>query len=399
MKAVPLRGGGPETEGSQQQQPEQLSQRQTLFEDASISTRMLSQPLISRSRVNLLASLADASQAAPPRISSISGGNPLTASNTQKQQHLRGREESGEESDVGTDEGDDTGDIFGNLKTQLLWDTVGRRLLISARQYLETPRKLELKMRGLLDTASGQHRVRGHARRNFYTHVPLLQRLLAAQSQRQAGGWVDEPDLDPEGWLPGGLRCLLFQDWVLAPGLSYDTARLPAVPYTSPRGAASAASSVGGAATVPATGVNGTTTESSIQPPSAAPGVGSGGLFSSAAAAATSLLGQPAVRYQLAIKKNPQVIKNSGTADVWLQAKALAEYDPKASELTLGGSVRLKAVRYAVTAGGQDLRLSVGLDVAHDENGRLAKMPYIHVSDGKLGAKLQNRRWLLSYAI
>lgn len=30
------------------------------------------------------------------------------------------------------------------------------------------------------------------------------QRLLVAQTQRGAGGWVDEPNLDPEAFLPGG---------------------------------------------------------------------------------------------------------------------------------------------------------------------------------------------------
>ncbi|GIM09874.1 hypothetical protein Vretimale_13673 [Volvox reticuliferus] len=120
-----------------------------------------------------------------------------------KRARVNPREETGEESPDGTDEVEDEVEVFGNLKANLVWDCTGRRLCISARQYAESARKLELKMRGMLDTASGQHRVWGHIRRNFYTHVPLLQRLLTAQSQRQSGGWVDEPNLDPDALLPG----------------------------------------------------------------------------------------------------------------------------------------------------------------------------------------------------
>ncbi|GIL59255.1 hypothetical protein Vafri_14173 [Volvox africanus] len=279
-----------------------------------------------------------------------------------KRSRTNPREETGEESPEGTDEGEDEVEVFGNLKTNLVWDCTGRRLCISARQYAESPRKLELKMKGMLDTASGQHRVLGHIRRNFYTHVPLLQRLLTAQSQRQSGGWVDEPNLDPDALLPGGLRCLLLQDWCIAPGLSYDTARSPPLP---PSASSSGVSSSGG---------------------------GDGGN-----AGFPALLGQR-VRYQVAIKKNPQVIKNSATADLWLTARALAEFDPKASEVVLGGSVKLKAIKYGMT-GAQDLRMSVGLDVMPNESGRLTKTPYLHISDGKLGARLQNRRWQLTYTL
>ncbi len=41
--------------------------------------------------------------------------------------------------------------------------------------------------------------------------------------------------------------------------------------------------------------------------------------------------------------------------------------------MVLGGSLRLKAVKYGVT-GGQDLRLSVGLDLVHNEAGRLNRV-------------------------
>ncbi|GLC42765.1 hypothetical protein PLESTB_001415800 [Pleodorina starrii] len=311
-----------------------------------------------RSNPNVLATLAEAKAS-----SSFPAG--AAAAVLQKRGRASARDQdSGEESGEGTDEGDDEIDIYGNLKTNLVWDCTGRRLCISARQYAESPRKLELKMRGMLDTASGQHRIQGHMRRNFYTHVPLLQRLMTAQSQRQSGGWVDEPDLDPEALLPGGLRCLLLQDWCIAPGVSYDTARSPPLPPS--------ASASGG-------------------------GSSSGGGFGGGNVGLATLLGQR-VRYQLAIKKNPQVIKNGATADLWVQARALAEFDPKASEVALGGSLRLKAVKYGVT-GAQDLRLSVGLDLVHDEAGRLARMPYVHISDGKLGARLQNRRWQLTYTL
>ncbi|GIL59256.1 hypothetical protein Vafri_14173 [Volvox africanus] len=73
-----------------------------------------------------------------------------------KRSRTNPREETGEESPEGTDEGEDEVEVFGNLKTNLVWDCTGRRLCISARQYAESPRKLELKMKGMLDTASGE---------------------------------------------------------------------------------------------------------------------------------------------------------------------------------------------------------------------------------------------------
>ena len=76
--------------------------------------------------------------------------------------------------------------------------------------------------------------------------------------------------------IAGGLRCLLFQDWCIAPGLSYDTARSP------PVAAAAAGSAPAAAASNSSSG----------------PAPGRAGL--------ASLVGQR-VRYQLAIKKNPQV--------------------------------------------------------------------------------------------
>lgn len=47
-------------------------------------------------------------------------------------------------------------------------------------------------------TYAGEHRLSGHVRRNWNTHVPLLQRLLVAQTQRQVGTGV--------GWGAGGGR-------------------------------------------------------------------------------------------------------------------------------------------------------------------------------------------------
>ncbi|EFJ47961.1 hypothetical protein VOLCADRAFT_104933 [Volvox carteri f. nagariensis] len=315
---------------------------------------MISAPALPRKPANMFATLAEAKSSS------------TAASILPRRSRISSREDTGEESGEGTDEGGDDVDLYGNLKTTLVWDCTGRRLCLSARQYAESSRKLELKMKGMLDTASGQHRIWGHVRRNFYTHVPLLQRLLTAQSQRQSGGWVDEPDLDPEAWLPGGLRCLLLQDWCIAPGVSYDTARSPPLP---PSASASGGGSSGG---------------------------GLGG-FGGGHVGLPALLGQR-LRYQVSIKKNPQVIKNGATLDLWVQARALAEFDPKASEVALGASLRLKAVRYGVTAA-QDVRLSLGLDVVHNEAGQLTPMPYIHASDGKFGARLQNRRWQITYTL
>lgn len=42
----------------------------------------------------------------------------------------------------------------------------------------------------------------GHVRKNFYTHVPSLQRLMVNAAQRERGGKLDEPGLDPNAWLP-----------------------------------------------------------------------------------------------------------------------------------------------------------------------------------------------------
>lgn len=43
----------------------------------------------------------------------------------------------------------------GNLKTHVIWDPQESRLRIALRQYVETPRKLEFKLKGNLDTISG----------------------------------------------------------------------------------------------------------------------------------------------------------------------------------------------------------------------------------------------------
>ncbi|KAG2425207.1 hypothetical protein HXX76_013958 [Chlamydomonas incerta] len=343
--------GGAETAAPEQRQP-------ATFPAAEAEERQLAAAALTPvRRAVLLASLADAGVS-----TSAGSANTSAAAGLRR----RGRVDSGELSEEGSDEDDTEPDVFGNLKAALVWDCAGRRLCVTARQYVETGRKVEVKAKGLIDTAAGQHRVWGHVRRNFYTHVPLLQRLLTAQSQRSAGGWVDEPDLDPDAFLPGGLRCLLLQDWCIAPGLSYDNARSPVQQAQGLPAAPSPGAAAGG------------------------PPPGGAGL--------ASLVGQR-VRYQLAIKKNPQVLRNSATADVWVAAKALAEFDAKASEVTLGGSLRLKAIRYGVTGGGQDLRLTAGLDLLHDDSGKLAKLPYFHVSDGKLGAKLQLRRWTVTYTL
>ncbi len=79
----------------------------------------------------------------------------------------------------------------------------------------------------------------------------------------------------------GGLKCLLFQDWNIAPGLSYDTARSPPLP---PRQSSSTASAgeLGGA------------------------GAAAAGAYSGGRVGLPTLL-QQRVRYTLAIHKNPQV--------------------------------------------------------------------------------------------
>ncbi|KAG2487313.1 hypothetical protein HYH03_014030 [Edaphochlamys debaryana] len=326
------------------------STQQLLAADAPAPEALSS---LSRRPASLLATLAEASTST---TTARRGAAPTAVAGTSATARGR-RADSSEESEEASEGGGD-GDTFGNLKTQLVWDCVGRRLCLSARQYAETDRKLEVKLKGMLDTASGQHRVWGHLRRNFYTHVPLLQRLMTASAQRAGGGWVDEPNLDPDAFLPGGVRCLLFKDWAIGPGVSYDTARAPPLPPSASTGN----TTYGGNA-----------------------GLG-------------STLGKR-VKYQLAIKKNPQVLRNGPRSDVWVQARALAEFDPKASEVALGGSVRLKAIRYGLTGSGQDLRASLGWDWTQDEQGRLRKMPYVHLSDGKLGCRLQNRRWQIMYTL
>ncbi len=44
------------------------------------------------------------------------------------------------------------------MQTSLVWDCTGRRLCLTARQYMETARKMEFKTRGMLDTMSGEMR-------------------------------------------------------------------------------------------------------------------------------------------------------------------------------------------------------------------------------------------------
>lgn len=42
------------------------------------------------------------------------------------------------------------------MQTSLVWDCSGRRLCLTARQHMETARKMEFKTRGMLDTMSGE---------------------------------------------------------------------------------------------------------------------------------------------------------------------------------------------------------------------------------------------------
>lgn len=79
----------------------------------------------------------------------------------------------------------------------------------------------------------------------------------------------------------GGLKCLLFQDWNISPGLSYDTARSPPLPPRQSSSVASAGELGGG-------------------------GAAAAGAYSGGRVGLPTLL-QQRVRYTLAIQKNPQV--------------------------------------------------------------------------------------------
>lgn len=298
--------------------------------------------------------------------------------------------EEGSSSAYGTTEdgGDDDGaaqyGMYGSMKGGLVWDAASRRLMLAVRQYAESGRKVEVKARGALDTVTGQHRAWGHVRRNFYTHVPLLQRLLEAQVQLQSGR---PPSLDPTALLPGGLTCLLFKDWIIAPGLSYDSARGAAL-----RGAGAPAGAGAGAGL--AAGSSGS---------AGSTGGGAGGGWAAGPAGLSGLLPALAgvrqrLRYQLAIKKNPQVIKTTPKMDVWAYAKALVELEPRSAEVVAGAALRLKALAYGFTPG-QDLQLTLGLDWTSGPGGGVRRSPYVRVGDNKVAARLQHGRWQLLYSL
>lgn len=98
---------------------------------------------------------------------------------------------------------EDIGLGFGSLKSFLQWNGGSKQLSVHLRQSVETPRRLEFRLRGDLNTATGVSSVTAHLKKNFYTHVPTLQRVLEAKALRAAGR-ASDPSIKLNGWVPGG---------------------------------------------------------------------------------------------------------------------------------------------------------------------------------------------------
>eukprot|EP00798_Chlamydomonas_sp_ICE-L_P023516 gene23516-9039_t len=118
-------------------------------------------------------------------------------------------------------ETEEQGNFYGELKTALCWND-SKHLSFRIRQFVETERKLELKYKGLLDTTTGDYVFNGHLRKNIYlTGTPSIEKVYSAASRPR----LRRNDIDPDRVLPGGLKTLFFKDWVLGPGVSYDSTR------------------------------------------------------------------------------------------------------------------------------------------------------------------------------
>lgn len=127
----------------------------------------------------------------------------------------------GKDDEFETEGMEEQGDFYGNLKTALCWND-SKHLSFYIRQFVETERKLELKYKGRLDTNTGDYVFNGHLRKNFYlSGTPSVQKVYEAAGKPRRG----PNDLNPDRMLPAGLKTLIFKDWVVSPGLSYDSTR------------------------------------------------------------------------------------------------------------------------------------------------------------------------------
>jgi len=250
-------------------------------------------------------------------------------------------------------------ELSGNLKTRLIWDCTAKQMHCTVRQFLQSNNKVELKYKGLLNTSTGANCFKGHLRKNFFSNQPSLQRVLAAAQlnmQRQEGLKSKEEaaavrrelsslNVDPDRLLPAGLKPLFLQDWIISPGIIYDSSA-PSNPNGSHR------------------------------------------------------------KWALTIKKMPQAILHSPRTDMFLTGKLQAEVDARTGKVSGQGSVRLKLLKYNVTSK-QDLQVSVGMDLsstplslAQDSSKQTwTQAPYLKIGENNASLKLTGGRWTLLYEL
>eukprot|EP00199_Chlamydomonas_sp_CCMP681_P007067 CAMPEP_0119109838 /NCGR_PEP_ID=MMETSP1180-20130426/24011_1 /TAXON_ID=3052 ORGANISM="Chlamydomonas cf sp, Strain CCMP681" /NCGR_SAMPLE_ID=MMETSP1180 /ASSEMBLY_ACC=CAM_ASM_000741 /LENGTH=266 /DNA_ID=CAMNT_0007095837 /DNA_START=1 /DNA_END=801 /DNA_ORIENTATION=+ len=244
---------------------------------------------------------------------------------------------------------DQQDELGGSLKTQLVWLAGAKHMAVQLRQVVQTPRGAQIKYKVHLNTHTGEHMMKGHLLKSFHTNTfavekvytaaklqQLRQRLVGSSDSQhkkllsQVSSQLRELDTDPDVFLPGGLRPLLFTDWLLAPGMTYDSGR-----------------------------------------------GGSAGL-----------------RAALMIKKAPQVLIHAPKTDLMLTAKSVVEVDPRSnSKVSATASVRLQLFKAQVTSK-QDLTVSVGLDLATtpldvSSPYTVRRTPYLKVSENNCSVKLQ----------
>ncbi|KAF5841417.1 hypothetical protein DUNSADRAFT_13080 [Dunaliella salina] len=250
-------------------------------------------------------------------------------------------------------------ELSGNLKTRLIWDCTAKQMQCTVRQFFQSNNKVELKYKGFLNTSTGANCFKGHLRKNFFTNQPSLQRVLAAAQlnmQRQEGLKSKEEaaavrrelsslNVDPDRLLPAGLKPLFLQDWIISPGIIYDSSA-PSTPNGSHR------------------------------------------------------------KWAVTIKKMPQAILHSPRTDMFLTGKLQAEVDARTGKVGGIGSVRLKLLKYNVTSK-QDLQVSVGMDLSSEplsltqESSKqtLTQAPYLKIGENNASLKLSGGRWVLFYEL
>ncbi len=273
----------------------------------------------------------------------------------------------------------------GGLKTTVVWDPASKQLGFKLRQSIENSRKVSVKWKGLLNATAGTHSYVGHVRKDFYTQSPVsLTRVIVAAEEARRGTRPSDPSIDPNRFLPAGFKTLFFkvgaqtnnnhplrilftfptssQDWILSPGLSFNSDPARRVRYA----------------------IN-------------------------LAKAPQFLTHSPMLDSWITGKASCQVDPKAGEVSSSIGAFRLRSWLWQSIvnalpfrgcwQVSTTASLRLKLLRYNVTSK-QDLRVSLGVDVASAKSFvNWSKDLYLKISENNLSLKFQNAKWTLLYTL